>query len=457
MFPLTKAERATKPLRDAEIVNLIAKYGDEVDGHALFAPSAAPMWLRCPGSLLLRASTGDNAGIDAAMGTVAHWVAETWAKAGERPEWLVGVSRVATAGGNRYEFTIDDEMLNYVGLFVEWCAEVPGDHYYEQKIDLSPFLPIGDQTGTADHFACEFGILTITDLKYGTGVRVYAEKNYQALCYALGVFHEWDWIYGFQRIVIRICHPRLDVFDSWEISRADLIEFGEFVRARSLIAFREDAARTPSAKACQWCQGRTTCPARVRELDRIIDETIDDLEEEDRDEPAYEPPDLTPEAALMAGLASLPAKVRQPVQPFSTAALSLTYTLRRHVETWFRAIGEELLARAEAGETLPHQKLMDGRSKQVWKDEAEAARFIMNKWEIPRAEIRPPVMVTPNKARAIIRKKTKEKPVAINSALAPLIAKHAGRRSLAPINDERVDSFTLAEDAADEGEDDDDF
>jgi hypothetical protein len=431
--------------------DLLTRFGTSRSGHSHFAPSAAERWLTCPGSLLANVSLGDSA-----YGTVAHRVAEAWNQTGKRPDYMVGLELVAHAGGRDHRILVDDAMVGHVERFVDWCAELPGQHYTEQHVDLSELMPIPNQGGTADHFACEPGKLTITDLKMGTGVRVYAEHNPQAMLYASGVFLEWDWIYGFQTIVIRICQPRLDVFETWECSRQELLDFMEHVKQRAQLAWQVEAPRSPSPKACRFCGVAPTCPARAMELADFVDAALgDECEPEAPKEYPYEALENAPDALehVDSSLARLTAKE---LPAFSTRQLAFLLSRRRHIELWFKAVASYLLDLAERGETIPFFKLTDGRMKREWKDEDVALNFIEQVFNVPRDEVMPPTMLTVNKAEKLLHALTKQPERKIKQTLREVVAEHAGKRTLAldrsalPSVDDALDEFD-AEDEAETG------
>ncbi|HSU67185.1 MAG TPA: DUF2800 domain-containing protein, partial [Tepidisphaeraceae bacterium] len=343
---------------------MIEKYGLGKNGHSHFSPSSSAGWLACPGYVLANALHGDTAGVDAAYGTVAHSVAQEWNESGRRPVERIGEKVRIDAGGNPYDIEITSEMLDYVEQYVDWCAEIEGDVFVEQRVDLSPWLPIPGQGGTADHFVCAPDLLTITDLKMGTGVHVKVERNPQAMLYALGAFEEWDWIYGFKRIVIRICQPRLGYFGVWECSRDDLLAFGEEVRARAALAWQENPPRVPSEKACRFCAARRDCPALSMHLDALVDD-------------AFDAEDTTYSVAEMRGHEAT-VMVEGPLLPgdplaLSTAFLAYRLRYRKMYEGWFNSIYDELLTRAEKGETIPGWKLAKGRRSYKWRDADDAA------------------------------------------------------------------------------------
>lgn len=439
---------------------LLEKYGTERAGHSIFAPSSSASWLTCSGSLLVNARAGDTAGEDAARGTVAHFVAEAWNKQGIRPDYLIGTKMVERAGGQDHVIPITEDMLYHVGRYVDWCRELPGDHYFEQRVDLSDLMPIPGQGGTADHFACERNKLTITDLKYGTGVRVFAERNPQAMLYAAGAFLEWDWIYRFETIVIRICQPRLDVFEIWECSRAELLEFMEHVKVRARVAWNEDAARTPSKKACRFCAGEATCPARINELNAIVDEIFETDDDEgiaeDGHVQEYPAEVLQKSSEALTELAGSVARLPDTSIPeLSTRKLAFLLSQRGHIQSFFKAVAETLLDRAEKGEEVPWFKLGDGRKKRGWKNEAEAIAWICGEWGLEESDIKPPTLVSPNKAEKLIRSShPKLGPKAIKDKLAKVIHEHSGKRTLMPIKDDRPDVDELTEDFDAEDEDD---
>lgn len=418
--------------------DLVSLFGTGRNGHSHFAPSAAAMWLHCAGSLLANVAAGDNAGFDAAYGTVAHGVAEAWNKTGRRPTYMIGTHGEADAGGTRYRIKIDEEMVNHVGRFVEWCAELPGDHYTERRVDLSALMPIPDQGGTADHFACEVGRLTITDLKMGTGVRVYAHRNPQAMLYAAGVFLEWDWIYRFEHIVIRICQPRLDVFEIYECTRQELLDFMAFVKERAAAAWAANAPRTPSAKACRWCAVNASCPARAHELADFVDAAFaGECEEEARTYPQEALRE--PQKALKRALAtSLRVEDVMP-QGLPTEALALILLRRRHFEKWFKAVAQTLLDRAERGEDIRWHKLVDGRKKRTWKDATVAQEFIDRVFGVSPDEVCPPTMLTVNAAEKLIHARTKQAAAKVKTTLRDVVDEFAGKRTLVPDTDNRPD------------------
>ena len=445
-------------MSDLTIDPLVAKYGLSRDGHSIFAPSSAAGWLYCSGFLLANAGAGDTAGIDAAYGTVAHAVAEEWNKTGKKPVKLLGTKQQV----GPFEIEIDADMMMHVERYVDWCAELPGDHYFEQRVDLTPIMPIPGQGGTADHFACEPGKLTITDLKMGSGVRVYADENPQAMLYALGVFFEWDWIYHFDRIIIRICQPRLGVFEVWETDRKSLLEFADFAQVRARLAWQEKAPRTPSAKSCKWCRVANTCPARLKH----VDDTLDDIFGTDDDDESllgrsdgkqYEASEVVnDDLMLLPGMTAAVAN-RHKFKRLSTNALSYVLTFRPHIERMFADIAEEALERAERGEKLPFQKLTDGRQQRVWGDKAKAAEVLVANYGIPEDEVAPPRLVSPAQAEKLLRKHHKAMTVAeAKMALEDKAGAkfRAAKRTLAPLRDDRPDTFDATADIFDTDEED---
>jgi hypothetical protein len=329
-------------------------------GAVLFRPSYSATTLNCPGSLRASLDAPDTAGYDAAVGTVFHELIAHWQLVGRRPGYLLGQTR--SIQGHEVQF--DEEMFTFAAECLDHYARLPGERHVEVKVDISSLTPIANQTGTADLIIAKPGVLHIIDWKYGTGVQVFAKHNSQGLCYAWGAFERFDPIYDFDTIHIHIAQPRLDHYDEWRIGRADLYEFAEWARTQWDEAWSGKASRMPSPKACQWCRVKVTCPANQALLEAIADDTFDVLEEGI----AVSPGDQLDPAPVI--------KFTGPAE-LDTARLAWIYQYRRLVETWFRLIGEELLARGLAGEDLGDWKIGQGRQgRREWIDEDEAAEAL---------------------------------------------------------------------------------
>jgi hypothetical protein len=407
-----------------------------VRGHSIFSPSGSGMWAYCSGSLVPNVTAPDKAGAAAAEGTVAHGVGETWLTSGLRPEYLIGEVETVDEGHASFDIEIDEQMLDFVEMYVIWCACLPGRHFVETRVDFSDLTPIENQGGTADHAACEPGKLTITDLKYGIGVRVYARNNTQALLYAYGFFQEWDWAYDFQTIVIRICQPRLDHFDEWEIARDELLGWAAWLKERAYAAWCYDAPRTPGEKQCQFCKIKPDCKAFVTWVERLTDGVFDDL-----DDP------ITAED-MEGTVFRLEAGDRYKLKPVGPDELTVEHkaAIFRHkslITGWLEELGKDLYERLQRGEKVPGWKLVQGKMQRTFKNEEEAfdeLEFLgLDEDDIRPREFRSPAQIEKELTRIGYKRRQLEK------LISHLIKKSPGGATMVPESDPRPTLVQLAD------------
>jgi hypothetical protein len=398
----------------------------EAGGHSVFSPSGSKMWLGCAGSLIPNLFAPDDAGEDAAYGSVGHMVGEVWLKTGKKPKHLLGQTWWVPAGDFGFFITIDEVMMDYVKRYVDWCKHLPGDHYVETRVDISPIMPIPNQRGTADHCACEYQRMVITDLKLGKGVRVHAENNTQALLYALGFFYAWDWLYDFREIVIRIAQPRLDVFEDWTVTREELLDFAEYAKVRAAAAWVQNAPRTPSDEACQWCRVQATCGPRMKVLfdasegvftsigrEIEVDE-VDEFREKLKSDWQFTP--MTP-------------------HDLSTEDLERIYQMHTSVKRLWEKVGEELFRRAQGGIGLKQWKMVEGRSFRAFRNKEKAGAKLIE-LGCKREAVFVTELVSPAVAEELLQKaghSSKDIP----ALLRGMVFKPPGKATLAAISDRR--------------------
>lgn len=408
----------------------------EEGGHSVFSPSGSKMWLGCAGSLIPNLFAPDESGEDAAYGTVAHMVGETWLKEGKRPKHLLNKTYWVDGEGFGFFITVDDVMMDFVKRYVDWCKNLPGDHFVETRVDFSQLTPIPNQGGTADHCACTYQRMVITDLKMGKGVRVYAKENTQALLYALGFFYAWDWLYDFREIVIRIAQPRLDVFEEWIVDREYLLNFAEYVRERAAAAWQQNAPRTPSAESCQWCRVQRTCAAKAKVVIDLAEGAFDDLGKPVTDvEMRY----------FKEVLHDTDAPNVLEAATLTTYELEKLYDWRGTVEKFFKSVGEELEHRAKAGEKLKLQKLVEGRSFRVFRDKEKAVEVLIG-LGLDRDDLIKEEMASPAEVEKLLIK-AKYKSKDIPGLLKDLVFKPPGKATLASVRDGRPALADMYDDA----------
>lgn len=348
----------------------------------------------------------------AAHGTAAHWIADLTLRGGGLVDKYAGCCVAVYKDGFcefRHEknqdhiaegmmldevmlFEVDDEMVNAVQEYVDWCNDLPGEKYPECRVDISRWCPkesqelfvpqeaFEPQMGTSDHAACLPGVLYITDLKYGKGLQVFAKENYQAVLYALGFIDEWDWLYSFKEIHIRICQPRLDHKDVWIITREEIEAVGRYVLERFTLALSKDAPFNPSEKACKFCKGSGKCRAQAEYLSAIRALAFDDL----TGPPHFEVPDtrlLTPEEIVEA------------------------WNNRKLIITRYDAIERDMIQSMENGVKFPGKKLVESRTHRKWVSEDKALDDLTFAMGIEERKLfKPDSMISPAAAEKMLPK-----------------------------------------------------
>ena len=381
--------------------------------HARFAPSSAHRIHDCPASLLLNEQEPDREIWEAAEGTVAHHIAEICASMRRDPEEFLGMTfdsgdldadydeELHSSKG--FAITVDEEMVQGVGEYLDRIMGLPGDHYVETRVNISPWCPIPDQFGTCDHAAASHKKLIITDLKYGR-VQVDAPQNKQLVMYALGFINEYDWLYDFDEVIIRIAQPRLDHFDVWVTSKAELLAIGEKIKERFALALKPNAPFGPSEKACRFCKVNYKCKANHDFLyhDRIM--LLDDDDE-------FVEPDL----AMM-----------------DDAELAALWLRKGMYENRMRAVEDYLHKKVADGEFVPGLKTVAGRSSRYFVSEVDAEMLLLDAGVKPEKLYSKPEFVSPAQAEKLLRGEAKKK-------LQDFIKSKPGKPCLVSSDDKRKD------------------
>lgn len=426
------------------LTRLMDEYG--FGGHSIFAPSGSAMWLWCSGSLIANLLEEDDGSYEAAEGTVAHELAEQWLKTGTRPDHRLGEIVVISEGEGKpsYNIEVDEVMLDYVEEYVRWCEWLVGDHFVEQKVYFTEYMPYANedelaenpdakpisfvpQGGTADHVVCRPGHMTITDLKYGKGIFVEAINNPQARLYALGFFLKWDWLYDFQTIEIRIGQPRMDNWGVWTITREELLTFGEYVRVRAKAAWSLTAARRVSAKGCQWCKVKATCTANLVAMENLAYAEFDMLQEEQwEDDMSLAKERLREEYKLHTAASSR----------LSDADMVKIMEYRKPIEDWFKQIQSQLEQNAGKGHSIPGMKLVEGRSNRDWRSIAKTEEHL-EFLGLKKSDIWETKMLSPNQIEEKLRKVAKLDRKVIAVAMQGYDFKPPGKPTLVKDSDPR--------------------
>lgn len=233
--------------------------------HALLSPSSSSRWLNCTPSARLAENAENKSSVYAEEGALFHEICEYCLA-----QWDAGVWEPDPFGEDLPELK-DDHLMH--PLFKQemfkharnYCDFVMNENYnleksdgackllLEEKVDISEYAP--ECFGSVDCQLVGRDTLIVIDLKYGEGVKVYAERNTQLMLYALGAIKGKPSIKTIRLVIAQV---RLNHFDVWEISANDLLQWADKVLKPTA---KKAFAGKGEQKMGDWCG---FCPIKAQ-------------------------------------------------------------------------------------------------------------------------------------------------------------------------------------------------
>lgn len=318
--------------------------------HAILSPSSAKRWIHCTPSALLAEAAGSKTSVYAEEGTLAHEIAEyalTKYMEGEYDPIIDEALPIKDEHLKNPLFSID--MANYIR---DYCDYVIGEGYemaradgacqmfLERKVDITDYAP--DSFGSVDVTLESYRTIHIIDLKYGAGVKVFADHNEQMMLYALGALKEAA-SQNITNIRMTITQVRLDHYDTFEMSKGELLDWAEKVLKPAAKAAIQGKGKQVIGSWCGFCPVKAQCRAQR-------DAILADFDEK-------------PEPLLLSDeeITDLIGKID-------------TY------KSWIESVNKYVYDRAIQGYKWEGYKLVAGRSSRVIKDEAKIRQELLNEF-----------------------------------------------------------------------------
>lgn len=317
--------------------------------HALLSPSSSSRWLNCTPSARLSENAENKSSVYAEEGTLFHEICEYCLA-----QWNAGVWEPDPFGEELPELK-DDHLMH--PLFKQemfkharnYCDFVMNENYnleksdgackllLEEKVDISEYAP--ECFGSVDCQLVGRDTLEVIDLKYGEGVKVYAERNTQMMLYALGALKGKPSIKSIRLVIAQV---RLNHFDVWEISANDLLQWADKVLKPTA---KKAFAGKGEQKMGDWCG---FCPVKAQ-CRKQYEAVVNDFDK-------YEYPELLTEDEIC----DLIEKIDK-------------------YKGWLESVNKFVYDEALRGRKWKGYKLVAGRSSRVITDEEAIRQDLLTK------------------------------------------------------------------------------
>lgn len=318
--------------------------------HAILSPSSAKRWIHCTPSALLAEAADSKSSVYAEEGTLAHEIAEYALTKYLKGEYDPIIDDAVPLKADHLVnplFSID--MANYIR---DYCDYVIGEGYemqkqdgacqmfLERRVDITDYAP--DSFGSVDVTLVSDKTIHIIDLKYGEGVKVTADHNEQMMLYALGTLKAAA-SKDITDIRMTIAQVRLDHYDTFEMSKGELLDWAEKVLKPAAKAAIQGKGKQVIGSWCGFCPVKAQCRAQR-------DAILADFDEK-------------PEPLLLSDeeVTDLIGKID-------------TY------KSWIESVNKYVYDRAIQGHKWEGYKLVAGRSSRVITDEAKVRQELLNEF-----------------------------------------------------------------------------
>lgn len=314
--------------------------------HALLAPSAAHRWLNCPGSVRASEQIPDETSIYAEEGSLAHeFCALRACEAFKLPydgKKLTKAKYNGTLKLFRAHELYSPEMEDYATEYVQFIASLPPRDltFIEQEVNMEGYAP--DCWGTSDCIAVYDNVLHVIDFKYGKGVKVDAKHNEQMMLYALGAFEYVAPFVDVNTVKMSIFQPRIGNVTTAEMTLDDLMLWGNSIDARAHQAYEG----TQSFLCGSWCKF-----CKIKKYCRHYANGVVSATEADK------------------------AKYKDGLM-LNADELGEMYFRALACESYIKEVKSTCEEMLLAGTPIKGLKLVEGRSKRIWTDEAEAIKAL---------------------------------------------------------------------------------
>lgn len=406
----------------------------EERAHALLSPSSAYCWINCRASTAAQIGLPDDSSEFADDGTASHELARWCLDNGTDASAYMG--RIIVV--NEREFEVDDERAEYVQMYVDGIRErihaysmtgASVQMFVEQRLSIEHITGEKGAKGTSDCVLIAVWTdgraeICVIDLKYGRGVEVVAENNFQGMLYAHAAFNEHCDFVNFTNVRIVIHQVRLSAPSEWEITPQALEDWvNETARpaAETAMLYVEGAATFPAAltdynpgeKQCKFCKAKAVCPALAAHVEATIGAEFD----------------------VVAEAAFDPVHIPNPleVELLDNEKLGVIYESLDLIDSWAKAVRGRIEYELLAGNAVPGTKLVQGRKghrKWLSTDEAEA---LLKSMRLKQEQMYNFKVISPTQADKLLSKESPRRWKKVEA----LITQPNGSPSVAPESDKR--------------------
>lgn len=249
--------------------------------HATLAPSSAPQWGNCSGSMLANMNAPDLDSEESLKGEAVHWVGEDCLRKWKDPdggahscfEW---VGSKAPNG-----VVIDEEMAEGAQVFVDDVLSVAQEHgalrnmLIEHRVAMPQIHALNWGTLDCCIPVMDKGLIYLWDYKNGHRENR-AKGNLQLINYTAGMINDLNidgkadqHIRVILRIVQPFCYKTQGPVDEWSFMLSDLRPYFNQLHAKA-----HEAMTNPTMSTGEWCRDCAairTCSAARRANYNLID------------------------------------------------------------------------------------------------------------------------------------------------------------------------------------------